>query len=65
MAAEQVISSSLKITFYDLLQRDVVVMADQGFQIQEDLLLHYCNLQIPPGARTKSQMTKKEVQKRK
>ena len=65
MAVEQVISSSLKIIFYDLLQRDVVVMADQGFQIQEDLLLHYCNLQIPPGARTKSQMTKKEVQKRK
>ena len=39
-------------------------MADRGFQIQEDLLLHFCNLQVPPGARTKSQMTKK-VQKTK
>ena len=38
-------------------------MANRGFQIQEDLLLHICNLQLPPGARTKSQMTKKEVQK--
>ena len=40
-------------------------MADRGFQIQEDLLLHFCNLQVPPGARTKSQMTKKEIQKTK
>ena len=38
-------------------------MANRGFQIQKDLLLHICNLQLPPGARTKSQMTKKEVQK--
>ena len=28
-------------------------MVDRGFQIQEDLLLHFCNLQVPPGARTK------------
>ena len=34
-------------------------MADRGFQIQEYLLLHFYNLQVPPGARTKSQMTKK------
>ena len=40
-------------------------MADRGFQIQEDLLLHFCSLQVPPGARTKSQITKKEVQKTK
>ena len=40
-------------------------MADPGFQIQEDLLLHFCNSQVPPGAWTKSQMTKKEVQKTK
>ena len=33
--------------FYDLLERDDVVMADCGFQIQEDLLLHFCNLQVP------------------
>ena len=51
--------------FYDLLERDDVVMADRGFQIQEDLLLHFCNLQVPAGARTKTQMTKKDVQKAK
>ena len=33
-------------------------MADCGFEIQEDLLLHFCNLQLPPVARSKSQMTK-------
>ena len=46
--------------FYDLLQRDDVVMADRGFQIHKDILLHFCNLQVPPGARKKSQMTKKK-----
>ena len=51
--------------FYDLLQHDDVVMADCDFQIQKDLLLHFCNLQVPRGARTKSQITKKEVQKTK
>ena len=45
--------------FYKLLERDDVVIADRGFQIQEDLLLRFCNLQVPPGARTKSQMIKK------
>ena len=30
--------------FYDLLERDDEVMTDRGFQIQEDLLLHFCNL---------------------
>ena len=40
--------------FYDLLEGDDVVMADRGFQIHEDLLLHFCNLQVPPGARTES-----------
>ena len=40
-------------------------MADRGFHIQEYLLLHFCNLQVLPGARTKSQMTIKEVQKAK
>ena len=40
-------------------------MADRGFQIQEELPLHFCNSQVPPGSRTKSQMTKKVVQKTK
>ena len=51
--------------FYDLLERDNVVMTDRGFQIQEDLLLHFCNVQVPPGEWTKSQITKREVQKTK
>ena len=51
--------------FYDLLECDDVVMADCDFQIHEDLLLHFFNLQVPPGARAKSQMTKKELQKTK
>ena len=50
-------------SFYDLLERDDVVMADRGFQIQEDLLLHFCNIQVPSGARTKSQMTKKRYKR--
>ena len=51
--------------FCDLLEYDDVVIADRSFQIYEDLLLNFCNLQVPPGAQTKSQMTKKVVQKTK
>ena len=51
--------------FYDLLESDDVVMADRGLQIQEDLLLHFCNLQVPPGARTKRQMTKSRYKRKK
>ena len=40
-------------------------MADRGFQILENLLLWFCNLQVPPRAQTNSQMTKKEVKKTK
>ena len=32
--------------FYALFERDDVVMADRGFQILEDLILHFCNLQV-------------------
>ena len=39
--------------FYDLLERDDEVMAERGFQIQEDFLLHFCRLVVPPGARVK------------
>ena len=38
-------------------------MAD--WEIQEDLLLHFCGLVVPPGARVKSQMTKSKVKKTK
>ena len=40
-------------------------MAERGFQVQEDLLLHFCRLVVPPGARVKRQMTKSEVRKTK
>ena len=51
--------------FYDLLERDDEIMAGRGFQIQEDLLLHFCILVVPPGARVKTQMRKSEVKKTK
>ena len=40
-------------------------MADRGFQIHEELLLRFCSLQVPPGARTKSQMTTDNFKKAK
>ena len=40
-------------------------MADRGFQIKEELLLHFCSLEVPPGARMKSQRTSPEVKKNK
>jgi len=49
--------------FYDLLERDDEVMADRGFQIK--IILRYCKLVVPPGARTKSQMTTAECKKTK
>ena len=51
--------------FYDLLERDDEIMADRGLQIQEDLLLHFCILVVPPGATVKTQMRKSEVKKTK
>ena len=40
--------------FYDLLEREGIVMADRGFQIHEELSLRFCSLQVPLGARAKS-----------
>ena len=51
--------------FLELLERDDQVMADRGFQITEDLLLKFCSLAVPPGARTKTQFSEKEVAKTK
>ena len=42
-----------------------MVMADRGFQINEELLLRFCSLQAPPGTRAKSQMTTDECKKTK
>ena len=50
--------------FYDLLERDDEIMADRGFQIKE-LMLNYCSLSVPPGARVKSQMTTTECKRTK
>ena len=38
------------------------VMADWGFQIEEDLLHYHCTLNVPPGARAKSQNAKRPKQ---
>lgn len=46
--------------FFDLLERGDEIMADSGFQIREELMLRYCTLSVPPGARVKAQMTASE-----
>lgn len=51
--------------FYDCLDNYDEVMADRGFQIKEELMLKFCTLTVPPGARLKSQMTTSEVKKTK
>ena len=51
--------------FYYILERRNQVMTDGGFQIKEELLLHFCSLEVPPGARMKSQITSVEVRKTK
>ena len=40
--------------FYDLLEREGMVLTDRGFQIHEELLLRFCSLQVPLGVRGKS-----------
>ena len=49
--------------FYNILQPYDAVMADRGFTIAEDLLLHRADLFIPPGKRGQEQFTKADVQK--
>ena len=51
--------------FLDLLDRDDQIMADRGFQIREELMMKFCTLIVPPGARAKSQFTEAEVKKTK
>lgn len=51
--------------FYELLDLYDEVMADRGIQIQEELLMNFNTLTVPPGARLKSQMRKAEVEKTK
>ena len=40
-------------------------MADKGFQIKEELILHFHSLEVSPGVRMKSQITSAEVKKTK
>ena len=49
--------------FYDILEPYDAVMADRGFTIAEDLLLHRADLFIPPGKRGQEQFKKADVQK--
>ena len=49
--------------FYELLDPYDEIMADRGFQIREELLLWFCTLPVPPGARLKSQMTPENAQR--
>ena len=49
--------------FYNILEPYDAVMADRGFTIAEDLLLHRAHLFIPPGKRGQEQFTKADVQK--
>ena len=49
--------------FYNILEPYDAVMADRGFTIAEDLLVHRADLFIPPGKRGQEQFTKADVQK--
>ena len=49
--------------FYNILEPYDAVMADRGFTIAEDLLVHRADLFIPPGKRGQEQFTKVDVQK--
>ena len=49
--------------FLDIVEIHDAVMADRGFQIQEDLMLKLAYLHIPPGRRGTEQMTPNEVRK--
>ena len=40
-------------------------MPDRGFHIKEELLLHFCSLEVRTGPRIKSQMTSAEDKKTK
>ena len=51
--------------FYDLLEREDEIMVDRGFQINEEFLQRFCQLNVAPGARVKSQMTSIECKRTK
>ena len=51
--------------FLDLVEPNDIIVADRGFPIQEDLILKYASLQIPPAAQGNRQMTGQKVKKTK
>ena len=51
--------------FYNILKPYDAVMADRGFTIAQDILLHRADLFIPPGKRAQEQFTKVDTQKTK
>ena len=51
--------------FYGLLEREDEIMADRGFQINEELLLRFRQFYVPHGARAKSQLTPSECKRTK
>ena len=50
-----------QIGMLDLLEEGDSVMADRGFDIEEDLLLRGVHLNMPPFLRNKSQLSEKEL----
>lgn len=54
-----------KSGFLSLIEPNDVLMADRGFPIQEDLMLHHATLEIPPAAQGNRQMTTSKVKKTK
>ncbi|XP_019626645.1 PREDICTED: uncharacterized protein LOC109471736 [Branchiostoma belcheri] len=56
---------TLESGFLDKVEPHDNIMADRGFNIQEDLLFRQASLTIPPGARGKSQMSRGDVERTK
>lgn len=48
--------------FLDLIEPGHVVLADRGFTIAEDLMIHGAKLEIPAFTRGKSQLPQREVE---
>ena len=59
---DQVINSSLVIVDFTIVWISMMKrwLADRGFQMKEELMLKFCTLSVPSGARVKSQMTTAE-----
>lgn len=47
--------------FLDLVEPNDLILADKGFTITEDLMMHKASLEIPPPSSGVDQMTKEKV----